>query len=120
MPHIVLDGKIDLESISEKFKPIFHKSDSLIKIKEMYVNSKRWNALFSALVIDDSHQEFFIEVATRDKKTTIRLFPLTDPQKTDSVKQAMVLVFQIIKKEYHDLRISKTNLQSHLKSVSLP
>jgi hypothetical protein len=114
MPHIVFDGKTDFEKISKNFAPIFIKSESLIKVKEMFLNSNNQSALFSAVVIDEFHQEFFIQVLTNNKKTTVRLLPLTDPKKTDSVKKAMVLVSQLIKNNHPELKIIKTNLQEYL------
>ena len=120
MPHIVLNGKVDLLKIQDDFEPIFLKSDSIIRVKEMYLNSSKNNALYSALVIDGTTQEFFIEVLSGDSKTTIRLFPLTDPEKTDSVKNAMVLICKSIKKLYPDIPIGKTNLKDYLLGMSVP
>ena len=114
MPHIVFERKIDLMPIFEKFNPIFEKSDHLIRLKDIYLNPSKNNALISTLVIDDFHQEFFIEVLSSDMKTTIRLFPITDPNKTDSVKISMVLIAKLILEEYPDLKITKTNLRDYL------
>lgn len=114
MPHIVFDGKIDLEKIGKNFAPIVIKSEFLIKIKDMFPNSNKQNALFSTIVIDEFHQEFFIQVLTNKEKTTVRLYPLTDPKKTDSVKKAMVLISQLIKSNNPKLKITKTNLQDYL------
>lgn len=114
MPHIVFGGKIDFGKISKNFAPIIMNAKSLIKIKEMFLNSTNQNALFSAVVIDELHQEFFIQVLTNNEKTTVRLFPLTDPKKTDSVKKAMVLVSQLIKSNNPEIKIIRTNLQEYL------
>ena len=114
MPHIVFDGKIDLEKVQNMFKPIISTSNNIIKIKDMYVNSQKNNALFSALAVDETPQEFFIEVLTGDSKTTIRLLPLTDPKKTDSVKNAMVFVSRLVSDLNPSLNITKTNLQDYL------
>jgi hypothetical protein len=89
MPHIVFNGKIDFEKISKNFAPIIMK-------------------------IDEFHQEFFIQVLTNNKKSTVRLFPLTDPKKTNSVKKAMVLISQLIQNNNTELKITKTNLQEYL------
>jgi hypothetical protein len=114
MPHIVFNGKIDFEKISKNFAPIIMKSESLIKIREMFLNSNNQSALFSVVVIDEFHQEFFIQVLTNNKKSTVRLFPLTDPKKTNSVKKAMVLISQLIQNNNTELKITKTNLQEYL------
>ena len=86
----------------------------------MYVNSSKNNALIHTLTIDKETQEFFIEVLSNQDKTTIRLYPLTDPKKTNSVKISMVLLCDFIKKLYPDLPIGKTNLQDYLSKASIP
>ena len=119
MPHIVLNGDVDLEKIQGQFQVILKKNPCIIRLKEMYVSSSKKNALVHTLVIDQESQEFFIEVLASKGKTTIRLYPLTDPKKTDSVKISMVLLCDFIKKLYPDLPIGKTNLQDYLSKVSI-
>ena len=114
MPHIVFDGPVDLEELQRVFKPIVDTSNNIIKIKEMYISSRKNNALFSALTIDEATQEFFIELLTGDSKSTIRLLPLTDPKKTDLVKYAMVHVSRLVSNLDSSLKITKTNLQDYL------
>ena len=114
MPHIVFDGPVDLEELQRVFKPIVDTTNNIIKIKEMYISSRKNNALFSALTIDEATQEFFIELLTGDSKTTIRLLPLTDPKKTDLVKYAMVHVSRLVSNLDSSLKITKTNLQDYL------
>ena len=117
MPHIVLNGSVDLEKIRAHFQPIFEKDSSIIRLKEMYVASSKNNALIHTITIEQETQEFFIELLSSKDKTTIRLYPLTDPKKTDSVKISMALLCDFIKKLYPDLPIGKTNLQDYLSKV---
>ena len=88
MPHIVLDKSLNLFDFSILFKPLFQKSP-LIKIQDMFIDTRGSNALLSTVVIDNSHHEFFIQLMTSKDKTTIRLYPLTDPEKTNAVKQSL-------------------------------
>ena len=114
MPHIVLNNIINLEDIATKFNPIIQNGKPLIKINDMFVSTQKHLALVSAVTIDELHQEYFIEISTRESKTTIRLFPLTDPQKTDAVRRSLVLVYEFIKKYYPSHKITKTNLQNFI------
>ena len=114
VPHIVLDRNLDLNDFSILFKPLFQKSP-LIKIHEMYVESKGTNALFSTVVIDDSHHDFFIQVMSNKDRTTIRLLPATDPEKTDAVKQSLAILCLEIQKHYPDMNVTKSNLWDYLK-----
>ena len=85
----------------------------------MYVDSEGTNALFSTIVIDDSHHEFFIQVMTNDDRTTIRLLPITDPPKTDAVKQSLANLGLEIQRHYPDMKVIKSNLWDYLK-ISIP
>ena len=116
MPHIVFDKKIDLKKLSENFAQIFQKNELLIKISNIFVDKNNQTALLPTVVISKSHQQFLIEISTTDSKTTIRLFPGTDPEKTDGVKISMVLLAKYAKSIFPDLEVSKTNLQNYLES----
>ncbi|MDC0330119.1 hypothetical protein OAN18_04465 [Nitrosopumilus sp.] len=85
MPHIVLDKSLNLFDFSILFKPTFQKSP-LIKIQDMYVDTRGTNALLSTVVIDDSHHEFFIQLMSGKDRTTIRLLPVTDPPSPEAKK----------------------------------
>ena len=113
MPHIVLNRSLNLFDFSILFKPLFQKSP-LIKIQDMYIDTRGTNALLNTVVIDDSHHEFFIQVIVNNNKTTIRLYPLTDPEKTDTVKQSLVNVYLEIQKHYPDMKVIKSNLWDYI------
>ena len=52
---------------------------------------------------------------TSKNKTTIRLYPLTDPPKTDAVKQSLVNICLQIQKHYPNMNVIKSNLWDYLK-----
>ena len=113
MPHIVLDKRLNLFDFSILFTPLFQKFP-LIKIQDMYIDTRGSNALLSTVVIDDSHHEFFIQLMTSKDKTTIRLYPLTDPEKTDAVKQSLATLCLEIQKHYPDMKVIKSNLWDYI------
>jgi len=113
MPHIVLDRSLNLFDFSILFKPLFQKSP-LIKIQDMYIDTRGTNALLSTVVIDDSHHEFFIQLIANKNKTTIRLYPLTDPVKTDAVKQSLANLCLEIQRYYPDMKVIKSNLWDYI------
>ena len=113
MPHIVLNKSLNLFDFSILFKPIFQKSP-LIKIQDMYIDTRGSNALLPTVVIDDSHHEFFIQLMTNKDKTTIRLYPLTDPEKTDAVKQSLANICSQILVCYPDMKVTKSNLWNYI------
>ena len=113
MPHIVLDKSLNLFDFAILFKPLFQKSP-LIKIQDMYIDTRGNTALLPVIIIDDSHHEFFIQLMTSKDKTTIRLYPLTDPEKTDTVKQSLANVCLEIQKHYPDMKVVKSNLWDYI------
>ena len=117
MPHIVFDEKIELLDFSKKFIPIFQKEPHLIKIIDIFVNKEGHTALLPAIVISDIHQQYFIEISTRKSKTTIRLYPGTDPVKTDAVKLSLALLADQIIKNNPNFQITKTNLNDYINMV---
>lgn len=114
MPHAVLDKKIDLQKMSSQFEEIIHHKPSLIKIQNIFVDKHNRSALVATTVIEEKNQNFFIEVNSREGKTTVRLFPGTDPEKTDGVRTAMGLVVNKIQEMYPDAKVTKTNIQEFL------
>lgn len=109
MPHVTLDARIDLHEFSKHFHPVFKKSP-LIKISDIYVDKKGHSALLPTVVIDEHHQEFFIQISTTDEKTTIRLCVQTDPVKTDNVKLSLVLLYRQVVEVFPSLNILHSNL----------
>lgn len=117
MPHIVFNQKIDLCQLSKAFTSFFQKEPFLIRLETMFVDKDNLTALIPSIVIDKTHQQFLIEISTSKDKTTIRLYPLTDPEKTDGVKLAMSELAKQMMTIYPDLQITKTNLEPYLKMV---
>jgi len=114
MPHVVFDKGIDLESFSKEFKETILKKPFLIKLLNVYTDKEKRTALVPAVVIDKLHQQFLIEISTRTNKTTIRLFPGTDPEKTDGVKMSLGLTAKIIQEMNPNLKITRTNIDGFL------
>ena len=114
MPHVVFDKEIDLESFSKEFVETIIKKPCLIKLLNVYTDKEKRTALVPAVVIDKLHQQFLIEISTRKDKTTVRLFPGTDPEKTDGVKMSLGLTAKIIQEINPNLKITKTNIDNFL------
>ncbi len=114
MPHVVFDKEIDLESFSKEFKETILKKPFLIKLLDVYLDKEKRTALVPVVVIDKLHQQFFIEISTRKDKTTIRLFPGTDPEKTDGIKMSLGSIAKIIREMNPDLKITRTNIDGFL------
>ena len=111
MPHIVFDKMIDLSIFSEKFKEIFQKEPILIKVENMFTDRHKRLALLPDVVIDSKNQNFLIEINVKEEKTTVRLYPRTDPEKTEGVLVALSMVGKLILDIFPDLHVTKTNIE---------
>lgn len=114
MPHVVLNKKIDLEGFSKKFHNIFQKEPFLIKIQNVFLDREKRCALVPTVVIDEKNQQFLIEITSREGKTTVRLYPGTDPEKTDGVKTAMGILVKKIQETFSGAIITKTNIRNFI------
>jgi len=117
LPHVVFSRKIDLLDLSRNFTSLFQKNPVLIKISAIFVQNNGLSALLPTIVIDNTHREFLIEISTTKLKTTIRLYPMTDPDKTDGVKSSLALLTKYLLVVYPDLTITKSNIFDYIDSV---
>jgi hypothetical protein len=121
VPHIVLSGSISLSHVFEHmYKLLFkdQKSNIIVRIEKYFINQPGDMILAKADAVDQKPQSFYIMVTNKNKedKTTIRLDPMTDPEKTDGVKIALALMAKRIQEieKAHNLYVSKTNVQEFI------
>lgn len=110
MPHVVFDEGVDLDALAGSFEPIFVREPCVIKIQDIFVNKSKRSALVPAVVVDQKSQNFLIEIFAKDNKTTVRLFPQTDPEKTDGVKMALGYLSAAIQRKFGIACVSRTNI----------
>ena len=119
MPHIVLSGSILLSNAFEDMEKILfkdQKSNIIVRIENYFINQPGNTILAKTVAVDEKPQSFYIMVMNREDKTTIRLDPQTDPEKTDGVKIALALMAKRIQEieKAHNLYVSKTNIQEFI------
>ena len=94
------------------------KSNIIVRIEKYFINQPGDMILAKAVAVDQKPQSFYILVTNKNKedKTTIRLDPITDPEKTDGVKIALALMAKRIQEieKAHNLYVSKTNIQEFI------
>ena len=122
MPHIVLSGSILLSNVFEHMYNLLfkdQKSNIIVRIEKYFINQPGDMILAKAVTVDQKPQSFYIMVMNKEDKTTIRLDPITDPEKTDGVKIALALMAKRIQEieKVHNLYVSKTNIQEFIDKV---
>lgn len=116
MPHIVLENINEVKEAFEAIKPFAYKIENgMLKVTDKYINSTGQIVLIDALAIEDSkNQNFFIQLSQKTSSLTIRLLPMTDPEKTNGVKTIMAMIAKQIKDTDPEITYGKTNLQDFI------
>jgi hypothetical protein len=115
MPHVVLTGRVTIDECQERFEPfVVRDGDLLVKTERFYRERDGRAGLIEALVVERGHtQKFFIQLSMRGDGLTVRLEPLTDPEKTPGVRRALALVAHRIKTSCR-CEYGSTNIEEHL------
>jgi hypothetical protein len=115
MQHIVFDRKIDLAILAQKFSTFMAKEPCIIKLNDLYLSQNKRSALISTVTIDEKNQQFLIEIFAKEGKTTIRLYPGTDPEKTVGVKTSMGYLAKTLQQAFPEIMISNTNISEFIR-----
>jgi hypothetical protein len=116
MPHVVIENAPELAAVFRGLVPFAERKDEqILRLADLYLNRAGRAALLECVVIDKGVAvSFFALLAQRENQITVRLYPLTDPEKTEGVKRLLALIAVRV----HDLvpasHFGKTNLQDYL------
>ncbi len=124
MPHIVLSGgSISLSKIFAHMQKILfkdQKSNIIVRIENCFINQPGDIILVKVVAVDQKPQSFYVMVMNKEDKITIRLDPMTDPEKTDGVKIALALIAKRVQEieKLRNLYVTKTNIQEYIAKLS--
>ncbi len=115
MPHVVLEGRVTIDDCQARFERfVVREGDLLVKVERFYRERDARSALVETLVVDRGHtQKFFIQLSPKGEGITVRLEPLTDPEKTAGVKRALALIAHRIR-EATGCAYGRTNIEEFL------
>ena len=115
MPHVVLEGRITIDDAARIFEPfVAREGELIVKAERFYREADGRAALIEMVVVEAGHtQKFFIQLSPRDSGLTVRLEPLTDPEKTPGVRRAIAQVAQRLRTA-SGATYGKTNIQEYL------
>ncbi len=116
MPHIVLENINSTKEAYEAITPFAHKIEGgMLKMLDKYINASEQSVLIESLAIESGvNQNFFIQLSQKKSSLTVRLLPLTDPQKTKGVKTIMAMIAKQIKDTNAKITYGKNNLEDFL------
>lgn len=117
MPHVVLNGDVNLDDIFNKFKSILIRNQhGILKTDNIYINRDTTSILIESLVIEkDVKNSFLAMISRRDDGVVVRIYPGIEVEKTSSVKKLLSLIAKQLIETYSGLQIGETNLSDYLK-----
>ncbi len=117
MPHIVLDGAVNLEKFFGAFQPAHEREErEILKTQDIFISQDKKTVLVEAIAIEDGPpQRFFVQVVLKDNRTTIRIYQGTDPEKTQGVKKLVALVAKLLRDQHPEIAYGPTNLSDFLR-----
>jgi len=115
MPHVVLQGDIDLDAFHRGFEPIEERrGDTVLKVTDCFASRRRPLLLLDCVVVDRRPKTFLMMVDGHRDRCTIRLFPPTDPEKCDGVRRLIARVGHEIRRRSPGARYGATNIEEFL------
>lgn len=116
MPHVIIEGPIDVSAIADRFTPINKTgAEPIVKVSTCLISRQEKRLLLECLVVERRlPKKFYLRIDQREAGVKISLDPLTDPEKTDGVKTAIALVARQVRDMEQDNRYGNTNLQDFL------
>ncbi len=116
MPHVVIEEAPDLVAASDAVKPsVTRDGREILKVVDVYLSRTARTALVDCVAVEDGKsQNFFVQLAQKERQITVRLLPATDPEKTNGVKRVMALIAEQLRDATAGSHFGKTNLQDFL------
>jgi len=113
MPHVVIEGDVDLPAWAREFAPrVLRSGSDLYKIERFYLDTGGRSALIEVLAIEAGRkQPFYVRVSSPENSTsTVRIDPLTHPDRSEGVKQIVAEIGAELLRRTRGARVSVTNL----------
>jgi hypothetical protein len=113
LPHVVLDGAVDLERYAREFRPLLvRRGRDTLRVDGVYVEREGRALLLESIVVEAGRKlPFYILVSGHDRGgATVRIDPLTHPERTDGVRELVARVGADLLAESPGATLRVTNL----------
>ena len=117
MPHVVLNGFINIDDILKKFNSIVIRNEyGILKTDNVYINRDKTALLIETLAIEKGVKNSFLTMINlRDDSIVVRIYPGLEVEKTNGVKKILSEIAKQILTMFPQLTIGETNLLEYLK-----
>lgn len=116
MPHVVLNGNVQVENVFSKLEPLFIRDGSrILRTIDMFLERNGKSVLVESLIVDSGLKTSFLAmISGRDDGVVVRLYPKVEVEKTDGVKQILAEISKQLMKAFPELKVGETNLDDYL------
>jgi uncharacterized protein YlaN (UPF0358 family) len=116
LPHVVLNGEVEIENIFRNIEPLFIKNENeILKIIKIYMDQLKKSILFESLAIEKGKKtQFFGMLSKREDGLVVRIYPGFEIEKTDGVKRILAEIAKNLIEKFPRLKIGETNLSDFL------
>jgi len=117
MPHVVLNGNVNIDDIFNKFKGLLIRNeDSILKTDNIYVSRDKTAILIESLAIEKGVKNSFLAmISRRDDGIVVRIYPGIEVEKTSGVKNILSEIAKQLLTFFPKLKVGETNLLDYLK-----
>jgi hypothetical protein len=117
MPHVVLNGNVNLDDIFNKFKSILIRNEQdILKTDNVYMSHDKTAILIESLAIEKGVKNSFLAlISRRNDGVVVRIYPGIEVEKTSGVKNILSEIAKQLIAVFPQLTIGETNLSEYLR-----
>jgi hypothetical protein len=115
MPHVLIEGAIDGGRVHRELAPIDERRGPVVlKTLESFLARSGRTVLVEAVVVEGVTRRLLVTIEQHRHHMTVRLYNLTDPEKTAGVKLLVARVALAVLALDRGARVTRTNLAAEL------
>jgi hypothetical protein len=117
MPHVVLNGNVNLDDIFNKYKSVLIRNEQgILKTDNIYISRDETTILIESLAIEKGIKNSFLTmISRRNDGVVVRIYPEIEVEKTSGIKNILAEIAKQLLAVFPQLTIGETNLSEYLK-----
>jgi hypothetical protein len=95
VPHVVLDGPVDLQRYADEFEPVLiRRGRDVLRVDRVYIERERRALLLESVAVEAGRKiPFYILVSAHDRGgATVRIDPMMHPEKSEGVRELVARI----------------------------
>ncbi len=113
MPHVVIEGRVDLRAWASDFEPVLlRKGGDVLRVDQSYLEAGGRSLLLEALVVESGRKlPFYIKISCHERgSATLRVDPLTHPERSEGVRALVAHVAALLLARTPGARLGSANV----------